>query len=77
MKPKLPKQNVVPGTKEMMVELMTAIELVEEVDLGDSPYLARQLSVFVTCNNYGVGHRILSQMVTRDKGLYCFGPPGG
>ena len=64
--------------KEATLELTPAIEPVEEVDLGDIPYLARQLLVFVAGNTfYGVGRRILSSMVTQGKGLYWFGPPGG
>ena len=64
--------------KEATLELTAAIEPVEEVDLGDSPYLARQLLVFVTRNTYYVvGSRTLSSMVTQDKDLYWFGPPGG
>ena len=64
--------------KEATLELTAAIKPVEEFDLGDIPYLARQLSVFVTGNtNNGVGRRIYSSMVTQDKDLYWFGPPGG
>ena len=71
MKLKLPKRKVVPGTKVTALELTKAIKLVEVVDPGDSPYLARQLSVFVTGNTiYGVGRWILSRMVTRDRDLY-------
>ena len=52
-------------------------------DLDNNPYLARQLSVFVTGNKiYMVGHRITSMMVAQDarKGrrvLDRFGPSGG
>src|SRR6266498_6128092 len=52
-------------------------------DLDNNPYLARQLSVFVTGNKiYMVGHRITSVMVAQDarKGrrvLDRFGPSGG
>src|SRR5438105_15726790 len=36
-------------------------------DLDNNPYLARQLSVFVTSNKiYMVGHRITSVMVAQD-----------
>src|SRR6266508_6848198 len=36
-------------------------------DLDNNPYLARQLSVFVTCNKiYMVGCRITSMMVAQD-----------
>src|SRR6266508_1257072 len=51
-------------------------------DLDNSPYLARQLSVFVTGNKiYTVGYRITSVMVAQDarKGrrvLDRFGPSG-
>src|SRR5207244_7936624 len=52
-------------------------------DLDNNPYLARQLSVFVTGNEiYMVGHRITSLMVAQDarnetRGLDRFGPSGG
>ena len=52
-------------------------------DLDNTPYLARQLSVFVTGNKiYMVGHRITSVMVAQDAQKGCrvldrFGPSGG
>ena len=54
-----------------------------EDDLDNSPYLARQLSVFVTGNKiYMVGCRIASMMVAQDarigtQSLDRFGPSGG
>ena len=54
VKLKLLKLKIVPGTKETINELMTAIKLVEDSISAICPYLARQLSVFVTGNDiYG------------------------
>ena len=54
---KLPKLKIVPGTKETMLELMAAIELVEGLILATSPTWRANCR---TGNTYGVGRRILS-----------------
>jgi hypothetical protein len=42
----------------------------QQVDLGEAPYLARQLSVFFTGNTiYGAGRQIACMMVPQDVGL--------
>ena len=54
-----------PGMKVIALMLIEAIEPAEMI--STTPYLARQLSVFVTGNTiYMVGHRIAIQMVAQD-----------
>jgi hypothetical protein len=54
---RFPKRKMTPGTAEATLNLIEAIEAVVDEDLDDGPYLARQLSVFVTGNNNGMGRQ--------------------
>jgi hypothetical protein len=61
MRPALATENLILQVK--------SIEL-DETDLHTCPFLARQLSTFVTMNLYGGGRKIKRTMIIHETGIF-------